>query len=78
MDILDLAKYLFMGIFIILFVMDILSKKSYKVHYYVALTVAIVLLVVGESWSMTIKGGAITIVILLTLKTIMDESKKEE
>ena len=78
MDILDLAKYLFMGIFIILFVMDILSKKSYKVHYYVALTVAIVLLVVGENWSMTIKGGAITIVILLTLKTIMDESKKEE
>jgi predicted branched-subunit amino acid permease len=77
MEFLDVAKYLFMGIFIILFVMDILTKKSYKIHYYVALTVAIVFLVVAENWSMTLKVGAIAIVILLTLKTIVDERKKE-
>ncbi|WP_107838530.1 hypothetical protein [Metasolibacillus meyeri] len=77
MEILEIAKYTFMGIFLIFFAMDILSKKSYKTHFYVSLTLAIIFLVLGQDWSTGIKMVCIVLVTLLTIKTIVDEKKKQ-
>ncbi|MEC1179134.1 hypothetical protein P9B03_11625 [Metasolibacillus meyeri] len=77
MEILEIAKYTFMGIFLIFFAMDILSKKSYKTHFYVSLTLAIIFLVLGQGWSTGIKMVCIVLVTLLTIKTIVDEKKKQ-
>ncbi|NYF26064.1 hypothetical protein [Sporosarcina sp. JAI121] len=76
MGLLEIAKYSFMGIFLIFFAMDILSKKPYKIHFYTSLTLAIIFLVLGQSWSIGIKIGFIVLVVLLTIKTITDEKKR--
>ena len=70
-----LIKYRFMGIFVVFFVMDIKSKKSFKTHYCVSITIAIIFSVIGWQWSMGFKVGFIALVVLLTVKTIIDEKK---
>lgn len=75
MSILEIAKYLFMGIFILFFIMDIVSKKSYKIHYFTSITIAVAFTVLVKDWSTEIKIGFITLFILLTMKTIIDEKK---
>lgn len=74
--VLELLKFLFTGIFIIFFVMDIKSKKSYKIHYYISLTVAILFATLGWNWTTEFKIGFIILLVLLTLKTIFDEKKR--
>ncbi|MFD1927667.1 hypothetical protein ACFSFY_06255 [Sporosarcina siberiensis] len=74
--VLGLLKYLFMGIFIIFFVMDLKSKTSYKIHYYISLTVAIIFATLGWNWTIEFKIGFIILIVLLTLKTIFDEKKR--
>lgn len=69
-------KYLFMGIFIVFFVKDIKSKKSFKTHYSLSITIAIIFSVIGWQWSMGFKVGFIALVVLLTVKTIIDEKKR--
>lgn len=76
MDIFELAKYFFMGTFVLFFAMDALTKKSYKVLFYISLTLAIVFVVLGQSWLVWIKTGAIILVVLLTIKTLVDERKR--
>ncbi|MEK3934585.1 hypothetical protein MKY41_04630 [Sporosarcina sp. FSL W7-1349] len=71
-----ILKYLCMGVFLLFFAMDVLSKKSYKIHFYTSLTAAIVFLVLGQSWPSVVKISAIVLVVLLTIKTIMDERKR--
>lgn len=72
--VIGLLKYLFMGVFLLFFIMDVLSRKSYKIFFYTSLTLAIIFLVLGQSWSPLLKTGAIVLVVLLTIKTIVDES----
>jgi len=74
--VLGLLKYLFMGIFIIFFVMDILSKKSYKIHYYISITIAVFFTVLRWQWATGYKVGFIALFVLLTVKTIVDERKR--
>lgn len=74
--VIGLLKYLFMGVFLLFFVLDIKSKKSYKIHSYISVTVAIVFSVLGWHWSTGYKVGFITLLVLLTVKTIIDERKK--
>jgi len=72
----EVLKYSFMGIFIIFFVMDIVSKKSYKIHYYIAITVAVIFTALLWNWSIGFKVGFIALFVLLTVKTIFDERKR--
>ncbi len=73
---LGLTKYLFMGIFAVFFVMDIASKKSYKIHCYVSITIAIVFSVIGWQWATGFKVGFIALFVLVAVKTIADEKKR--
>jgi len=66
-------QYLFMGIFIIFFVMDIASEKPYKTYYYIAITIAVTFTILLRDWSIVFKVGFIALFVLLTVKTIFDE-----
>ncbi|MBE1557184.1 hypothetical protein [Sporosarcina limicola] len=69
-------KYSFMGIFVIFFVMDIVSKKSYKTYFYIALTIVAIFQTLLWNWSIGFKVGFIVLVIFITVKTISDVSKR--
>ena len=73
----EVLKYLFMGVFIVFFIMDIVSKKSYKIQYYVAITVVVIFTALTWDWSLGFRIGFIALFVLLTIKTIFDESRKE-
>lgn len=72
----EVLKYSFMGIFIIYFIMDIVSKRSYKIHYYIAITGAVIFTALLWNWSIGFKVGFISLFILLTVKTIFDERRR--
>lgn len=76
MGMLEIAKYSFMGIFLLYFALDIFSEKSYRIQSYASLTMAIIFLVLGQSWSTAIKIGFLVLVGILTIKTITDEKKR--
>ncbi|WP_213136212.1 hypothetical protein [Bacillus sp. FJAT-50079] len=71
-----ILKYLFMGVFLLFFAMDAISKKTYRIHFYTSLTVAILFLMLEKNWSPVLKIGTIALVVLLTIKTIVDERKR--
>lgn len=73
----DVLKYLFMGVFIVFFVMDIVSKRSYKIQYYVAITIAVIFTALSWDWSIGFRIGFIALFAILTIKTIFDEKKRE-
>lgn len=73
MSVLEIAKYLFMGIFILFFIMDIVSEKSYKIHYFISITMAVAFTVLVKNWFTDSKVGFIALFVLLTEKTVIDE-----
>lgn len=75
-NVFEVLKYSFMGIFIIFFVMDIVSKRSYKIHYFIAITAAVIFTALLWNSSIGIKVGFISLFALLTVKTIFDERKR--
>lgn len=75
MDLFEVAKYLFMGIFVLFFAMDIFMEKSYKVHYYISITLAIIFVFLGKNWLVWVKASAIILVVLLMIKTLFNERK---
>lgn len=72
----EVLKYLFMGVFIVFFVMDIVSKKSYKIQYYVAITLAVIFTALTWDWSLGFRIGFVALFIILTVKTIFDKRRK--
>ncbi|WP_303965540.1 hypothetical protein [Sporosarcina ureae] len=70
-------RNLFMGLFIILFVVDIYSKKSYKVQYNVSLTLGVVFSAVIWDWLIGFKVGFIALYVIFAVKTIFDVRKRE-
>lgn len=69
-------RNLFMGLFIVLFVVDIFSKKSYKIQYYVAITLGVVFSAVIWEWPIAVKVGFIALYVILAVKTISDVRKR--
>lgn len=70
-------RNLFMGVFIILFVVDIFSRKSYKVQYNVAISLGVVFSAVLWDWLIGFKVGFIALYGILAIKTISDVRKRE-
>lgn len=73
----EVLKFLFMGIFIIFFVMDIVSKRSYKIQYYVAISIVVTFTVLSWERSIGFKIGFITLYVIFAIKLIFDEKKRE-
>ncbi len=67
---------LFMSLFIIFFVLNIFSKKSYKIQCYVFITLVVIFSALTWNWSLGFKVGFITLFALLAIKTISDDRKR--
>ncbi|PID21620.1 hypothetical protein CSV61_07910 [Sporosarcina sp. P3] len=67
---------LFMSLFIIFFVLNTFSKRSYKIQCYVFITLGVIFSALTWNWSLGFKVGFITLFAMLAIKTISDARKR--
>ncbi|PIC67615.1 hypothetical protein CSV71_10480 [Sporosarcina sp. P21c] len=73
----EVLRNIFMILFIMFFVIDVFSKRSYKVLYHIALTVGVTFSTFIWNWSIGFKVGFIALFLIVAVKTISDVRKSE-
>lgn len=73
----EVLRNIFMILFIMFFVIDVFSKRSYKALYYTALTFGVIFSVFVWNWSIGFKVGFIALFLIVAVKTISDVRKSE-
>lgn len=73
----EVLRNIFMILFIMFFVIDVFSKRSYKVLYHIALTIGVILSAFIWNWAIGFKVGFIALFLIVAVKTISDVRKRE-
>ncbi|PID25468.1 hypothetical protein [Sporosarcina sp. P7] len=73
----EVLRNIFMILFIMFFVIDVFSKRSYKVLYHLALTFGVAFSAFIWNWSIGFKVGFIALFLIVAVKTISDVRKSE-
>lgn len=68
--IIELLKFIFLGIFIVLFVLEMVTKKSYKVYYHIAITLAVICAALLWTWPLLIRAAIVALFAWFTMRAI--------
>ena len=73
----EVLRNIFMILFIMFFLIDVFSKRSYKILYHTALTFGVIFSAFIWNWAIGFKVGFIALFLIVAVKTISDVRKRE-
>ncbi|AXI00967.1 hypothetical protein DV702_15365 [Sporosarcina sp. PTS2304] len=73
----EVLRNICMILFIMFFIIDVFSKRSYKVLYHIALTCGVIFSAFIWNWAIGFKAGFIVLFLIVAVKTISDVRKRE-